>query len=72
MEATSPLKAIRLKCLDCSGNNPYEVTECPIDTCPLFEYRSGHNPKRKGVGGKGNIEYINSALKSRAELGRES
>jgi hypothetical protein len=45
-----PLKSIRLKCLDCTCNQPSEVKDCLIPTCPLFEYRMGHNPRRKGLG----------------------
>ena len=53
----TPLKAIRAKCLDCSCGNPNEVTLCPITECPLYEYRSGKNPKRKGIGGGGNPNF---------------
>jgi len=52
MSNLTPLKAIRAKCLDCSAGQPSEVRKCPIDNCPLFTYRFGHNPSRKGVGGK--------------------
>jgi hypothetical protein len=48
---TTPLKAIRAKCLDCSGNKPKEVRLCPVKGCSLYVYRLGHNPKRKGKGG---------------------
>ena len=47
----TPLKAIRAKCLDCSCGSVDEVRKCPITECPLYEYRSGHNPKRKGISG---------------------
>ena len=40
----TPLKAIRLKCLDCVCNNPNEVKLCPCEDCPLFPYRLGTNP----------------------------
>ena len=46
-----PLKAIRLKCLECSGGQPGEVRDCQITICPLWPYRSGHSPQRAGVGG---------------------
>jgi hypothetical protein len=48
-----PLKAIRLKCLDCTNNQPSEIKDCLIPTCPLFEFRMGHNPNRKGMGNRG-------------------
>jgi len=50
-EILSPLKAIRAKCLDCVGDQPQEVRLCPCTDCPLYPYRMGHNPNRKGVGG---------------------
>lgn len=46
----SPLKSIRAFCLHCCCGSSYEVTLCPAEGCPLWEYREGHNPKRKGVG----------------------
>ena len=48
---TTPLKAIRAKCLDCS-ETPRDVRLCPCTDCALFPYRTGHNPKRKGLGGQ--------------------
>ncbi len=44
---TTPLKAIRAKCLDCSGDSAPEVKLCVIPHCPLFEFRMGKNPYRK-------------------------
>ena len=34
------LRAVRLKCLDCSGNSQKLVDRCNIRDCPLFPYRS--------------------------------
>jgi hypothetical protein len=28
-----------------------EVRLCPSENCPLYPYRMGHNPNRKGIGG---------------------
>ena len=44
---TSPLKAVRAKCLDCSGGSAKEVRECDISTCALWPFRFGKNPNRK-------------------------
>lgn len=41
----SPLKAIRLKCLECSCGQPEEVRFCPIKECALYGYRFGKRPK---------------------------
>lgn len=45
MAKLTPIKAIRAKCLDCSGGQFKEVRLCPVQDCPLYEYRSGHRPK---------------------------
>ena len=41
----TPLKAIRLRCLDCSGNSAAEVRDCGIPSCALYPYRLGKRPK---------------------------
>jgi hypothetical protein len=33
--------AIRLRCLECCGNQRAEVRECPDRQCPLWGYRLG-------------------------------
>ena len=44
----TPIKAIRAKCLDCVCGSAAEVRACPCEDCPLYPYRMGHNPARKG------------------------
>jgi len=41
----SPLKAIRLKCLECSAGSTNEVENCVIPDCTLYPYRFGKYPK---------------------------
>ena len=53
MKNLSPLKAIRKNCLDCCNGSAKEVRLCPIEDCPLHQFRFGKNPNRAGVGGKG-------------------
>jgi len=48
----TPLKAIRQNCIDCSCSSPKEVKDCIIFDCPLYEYRLGKNPRRRGIGNK--------------------
>lgn len=48
-QAKSPIRAIRLKCLDCTCNSAKEVELCPIDKCPLHAFRFGRNPYRKPI-----------------------
>jgi hypothetical protein len=39
-------RAIRHKCLDCSGGSPAEVRDCLVRNCALFPFRMGKNPWR--------------------------
>lgn len=43
---TSPLRAIRAKCIDCSGGSISEVRLCPCKHCPLWPFRNASNPFR--------------------------
>ena len=45
--ASNPLKAIRQKCVDCSGGSIAEVAACTITRCALHPFRMGKNPHRK-------------------------
>lgn len=45
-ETTSPIKAIRAKCLDCCCDQREEVKLCPAKDCPLWQFRLGKNPNR--------------------------
>lgn len=46
-ENRNVLRAIKLKCLDCSTYNINEIKECPVKNCPLYPFRLGKNPFRK-------------------------
>lgn len=52
MNKLTPVRAIRRKCLLCSGNRPKVVRLCDDQECSLFIYRFGKNPNRKGIGGR--------------------
>lgn len=43
---TSPIKAIRAKCMDCCYDQREEVKLCPAKDCPLWPFRLGKNPNR--------------------------
>ena len=43
----SPMRAIRRKCLDCSGGQVTEVKLCETVTCPLWPFRVGRHPYTK-------------------------
>lgn len=64
MMELSPLKAIRKKCLDCSGYNQAEVKNCVIPDCVLYPFRMGNNPNRKGIGRKGGNPEIGNLKKN--------
>ena len=51
----SPLKAIRLNCLECVCWSAYEAKNCTSKICPLFPYRLGKVPGHKGKGNAVNI-----------------
>ena len=40
------IRAIRAKCLDCSGGSHSEVAACLVTTCQLYPFRLGTNPWR--------------------------
>jgi len=47
--ANTPLKSIRLYCLECVGTSD-EVKICSMPKCPLYYFRFGKNPKLQGKG----------------------
>jgi hypothetical protein len=61
MKNLTPIKAIRVKCLDCASSQKM-VRECQEFDCPLFNYRMGHNPMRKGIGGNPEIGGLSKKL----------
>jgi hypothetical protein len=42
----NPVKAIRLKCRDCTNNQISEIDNCTVEKCPLWLWRFGKNPYR--------------------------
>lgn len=43
-ETKTPIKAIRAKCVDCSGGSTAEVRRCQVFDCPLWSFRMGQRP----------------------------
>jgi hypothetical protein len=43
----SPLRALRLKCLDCCNGSVQEVRLCTALDCPSWPFRMGKNPWRR-------------------------
>jgi hypothetical protein len=46
---TTPIKTIRLKCLDCTAGSRKEVRLCTVVQCPLYPYRFGRRPSKTVV-----------------------
>ena len=44
--AMSPLKALRLRCIDCYGGSLKSVRGCTSTDCPSWPFRMGQNPWR--------------------------
>ena len=42
----TPLKAIRLNCVECMGFQHNLVKECASTLCPLYPFRMGRSPRR--------------------------
>ena len=63
MKKLTPINAIRVKCIECSGGSKKEVAHCHIDDCSLYPYRFGTNPNRKGIGNKNIRKTISNKRK---------
>ena len=46
----SPLRALRLKCLDCCNDSAQEARLCTAVDCPSWPFRMGKNPWRAPLG----------------------
>jgi hypothetical protein len=44
MARITPMKAIRLKCLDCCCDGMLEIRACSVTECPLWRFRLGLHP----------------------------
>lgn len=47
MRQSTPMRAIRSKCLDCCGGLVSEVRKCPVGDCALYFYRMGRRQEEK-------------------------
>lgn len=52
MKYLSPVKSIKKFCYECVGRSARERELCNDTDCPLFPYRLGNNPNRRGIGGR--------------------
>jgi hypothetical protein len=51
-KGTTPVRAIRAKCVECQGGGRKAIANCEVLDCPLHPYRMGKNPARTGIGGR--------------------
>lgn len=72
MIITSPLKAIRAKCLECSNGSAADVRNCPIEKCELYPFRFGKNPySRRVLTDEEKAEVLERFRRNRAKKGVE-
>lgn len=50
---TTPLKAIKLFCIECMGHQQNLVEGCTDPLCINYPYRMGKDPDKKGIGSDG-------------------
>lgn len=69
----SRVAAIRMKCLDCVGGIPVDVSRCPRKKCPLWPHRTGRltKRKRKMIDIPTKAEYENMIVNKQNELQTE-
>ena len=63
----SPLKALRLRCIDCSGGSANEVRLCTAIQCPAWPFRMGENPWRAPAS-EAQLAHTRSLVTKRASL----
>jgi len=71
----TPIKAIRLKCLDCCCGSSYEVQRCTCEAepnyCPLYPYRLGKNPYLTGRRNAGSFKQGGALPMGLAQTAKE-
>ena len=69
-EPSSPMEAIRAKCLDCCTGSAQEVRYCVATACPSWPFRMGSNPFRAPVSYARRAALRANALRGRAALAK--
>ena len=62
-EKLTPLKAIRIKCLECQAGSRKAIKNCETPDCALFSFREGRNPHRRGIGRLGGNPTLNCTVR---------
>jgi len=62
----APLRALRLKCLDCCNGSAQEVRLCTAVDCPSCPFRMGKNPWRAPLGAEAHAQRAATMNRNRA------
>ena len=62
----SPLKALRLNCLDCCNGSAQEVRLCTAVDCPSWPFRMGKNPWRPPLSAEARAQRAATMSRNRA------
>lgn len=62
----SPLRALRLKCLDCRNDSAQEVRLCTAVDCPNWLFRMGKNPWRAPLSAEARMQRAATMSHNRA------
>jgi hypothetical protein len=62
----SPLKALRLSCLDCCNDSAQEVRLCTAVDCPNWPFRMGKNPWRPPLSAEVRTQRAATMIRNRA------
>ena len=62
----SPLRALRLKCLDCCNDSAQEVRLCTAVDCPSWPFRMGKNPWRAPLSAEARMQRAATMSHNRA------
>jgi hypothetical protein len=62
---TPLLKAIREKCIDCSGGSPHEARSCTAVDCALWPFRMGKNPFSERSGNPAGAAALQAAREAK-------
>ena len=62
----SPLRALRLKCLDCCNDSAQEVRLCTAVDCPSWPFRIGRNPWRTPLDARERAQRVDRMRRNRA------
>ena len=67
---TSPLRAIRAKCVDCCCGQISEVRNCPCTSCPLHSYRMGKSNRTRTMTDEQKEAARDRLIAARAKIGK--